>query len=169
MHKALAMMNMLPFIDVNPYDFSKFLSTRFSTHIVLPQPEYGLAINWFASPQLHALEKMKDICIRRIYDAWGKASTKIMHHLSRLLSCKNGPVSCKRIFSFAPYICSSNFSLMTLLIPFPFTFFIFDPKGVFLNINFLMDRPGPSGHLFIFFYFIHSIEPLIKDYVKFPM
>jgi hypothetical protein len=62
-------MNMLSSIDVNPYDFSKLLSTRFSAHIVLLQFEYGLAINRFTSPQLHALEEAQDACIRRIYGA----------------------------------------------------------------------------------------------------
>ncbi|KAG1510717.1 hypothetical protein G6F53_006471 [Rhizopus delemar] len=83
-HKALATMNMLSSIGVNPSGFSKLLCTRFYAHIVRPQLEYGLAINRFTVHQLHALEEAQNSCIRKIYGARGKASTKVMLHMSKL-------------------------------------------------------------------------------------
>ncbi|KAG1139687.1 hypothetical protein G6F37_009534 [Rhizopus arrhizus] len=50
--KALATMNLLSSIGVNPSGFSKLLSTRFYAHIIHPQLEYGLAINRFTSSQV---------------------------------------------------------------------------------------------------------------------
>ncbi|KAG1177556.1 hypothetical protein G6F36_010796 [Rhizopus arrhizus] len=91
-HKALATMNMLSSIGVNPSGFSKLLCTRFYAHIVRPQLEYGLAINRFTVHQLHALEEAQNSCIRKIYGARGKASTKVMLHMSKLPSCRNESV-----------------------------------------------------------------------------
>jgi hypothetical protein len=45
--KALATMNLLSSIGVNPSGFSKLLSTRFYAHIIRPQLEYGVTINHF--------------------------------------------------------------------------------------------------------------------------
>ncbi|ORE02515.1 hypothetical protein BCV72DRAFT_215119, partial [Rhizopus microsporus var. microsporus] len=82
--KALATMNMLSSVDVNPSGFSKVLCTKFYAHIVRPQLEYGLAINRFTVSQLHALEEAQNSCIKKIYGARGKASTKVMLHISKL-------------------------------------------------------------------------------------
>ncbi|KAG1397713.1 hypothetical protein G6F60_008829 [Rhizopus arrhizus] len=81
--KALATMNLLSSIGVNPSGFSELLSTRVYAHIIPPQLEYGVAINRFTSSQLHTLEA-QDTCIKRIYGARGKTFTKVMLHLSKL-------------------------------------------------------------------------------------
>lgn len=47
--KALAIMNLLTSIGVNPSGFDKLLSTRFYMQIVRAQMEYGIAINRFTS------------------------------------------------------------------------------------------------------------------------
>ncbi|EIE75313.1 hypothetical protein G6F46_003108 [Rhizopus delemar] len=70
-HKALATMNTLSSIGVNPSGFSKLLCTRFYAHIVRPQLEYGLAINRFTVHRFHALEEARNNCIRKIYGARG--------------------------------------------------------------------------------------------------
>ncbi|KAG1495986.1 hypothetical protein G6F46_007473 [Rhizopus delemar] len=82
--KALATMNLLSSIGINPSGFSKILSTRFYAHIIRPQLEYGVTINRFTSSQLYTLEEAQDACIRGIYGARGKASTKVTLHLSKL-------------------------------------------------------------------------------------
>ncbi|KAG1183777.1 hypothetical protein G6F36_008199 [Rhizopus arrhizus] len=82
--KALATMNILSSVGVNPSSFSKLLCTRFYAHIVRPQLEYGLAINRFTVSQIHALEEAQNNCIKEIYGARGKASTKVMLHMSKL-------------------------------------------------------------------------------------
>ncbi|KAG0811698.1 hypothetical protein G6F16_007520 [Rhizopus arrhizus] len=82
--KALATMNILSSVGVNPSGFSKLLCTRFYAHIVRPQLEYGLAINRFTVSQIHALEEAQNNCIKKIYGARGKASTKVMLHMSKL-------------------------------------------------------------------------------------
>ncbi|ORE06794.1 hypothetical protein BCV72DRAFT_118558 [Rhizopus microsporus var. microsporus] len=46
--------------------------------------KYGLAINCFAVSQLHALEEVQNNCIKKIYGTQGKASTKVMLHMSKL-------------------------------------------------------------------------------------
>ncbi|KAG1047525.1 hypothetical protein G6F43_010027 [Rhizopus delemar] len=68
-HNALATMNMLSSIGVNPSGFSKLLCTRFYAYIVRLQLEYDLVINRFTVHQLHALEEAQNSCIRKIYGA----------------------------------------------------------------------------------------------------
>ncbi|KAG1629224.1 hypothetical protein G6F44_011682 [Rhizopus delemar] len=82
--KALATMNVLKSIGINPSGFSRLLSTRFYAHIVRPQLEYGLAINRFTNTQLKSIEDVQDTCIRTIYGARGKTSTKVMLRLAKL-------------------------------------------------------------------------------------
>ncbi|CEI99494.1 hypothetical protein RMCBS344292_13583 [Rhizopus microsporus] len=82
--KALATMNMLSSVGVNPSGFSKLLCTRFYAHIIRFQLEYGLAINRFTVSQLHTLEEAQNNCIKKIYGARGKASTKVMFRMSKL-------------------------------------------------------------------------------------
>jgi hypothetical protein len=77
-------MNTLSSVGVNPSSFSKLLCTRFYAHTVRPQLEYGLAINHFTVSQLYALEKAQNDCIKKIYGARGKASTKVMLHMPKL-------------------------------------------------------------------------------------
>ncbi|EIE86863.1 hypothetical protein RO3G_11574 [Rhizopus delemar RA 99-880] len=52
--------------------------------IVRPQLEYGLAINRFTNTQLKSIEDVQDTCIRTIYGARGKTSTKVMLRLAKL-------------------------------------------------------------------------------------
>ncbi|CEG75662.1 hypothetical protein RMATCC62417_10670 [Rhizopus microsporus] len=75
-------MNMLS-VGVNPSGLSKLLCTRFYAHIVRPQLEYDLAINHFTISQLHALNEAQNNCIKKIYGARGKASIKVMLHVSK--------------------------------------------------------------------------------------
>jgi hypothetical protein len=82
--KVLASMNILSSVGVNSSGFSKLLCTRFHAHIVRPQLEYDLAINRFTVSQLHALEEAQNNCIKKIYGARGKTSTKVMPHMSKL-------------------------------------------------------------------------------------
>ncbi|EIE92465.1 hypothetical protein RO3G_16987 [Rhizopus delemar RA 99-880] len=82
--KALATMNVLNSIGINPSGFSRLLSTRFSAHIVRPQLEYGLAINRFNNTQLKSIEDVQDTCLRKIYGAREKTFTKVMPHLAKL-------------------------------------------------------------------------------------
>ncbi|CEG79965.1 hypothetical protein RMATCC62417_14367 [Rhizopus microsporus] len=77
-------MNMLSSVGVNPSGFSKLLCTRFYAHIVRPQLEYGLAINRFTVSQFHTLEEAQNNCIKKIYGARGKASTKVMLYMPKL-------------------------------------------------------------------------------------
>lgn len=43
-----------------------------------------MVINRFTSSQPHTLEEAQDTCIKRTYIVCGKASTKVMPHLSKL-------------------------------------------------------------------------------------
>jgi hypothetical protein len=104
-------MNILSSIVINLSGFSKLLSTRFYAHIVRLQLEYGLAINRFKSSQLHALEEAQGICIRWIYGARGKTSTKVMLHLSRLPSMSERLSILQALFLF----CSLSLHKDTLL------------------------------------------------------
>ncbi|CEG76305.1 hypothetical protein RMATCC62417_11220 [Rhizopus microsporus] len=82
--KAFATMNMLPSVGVNPSGLSKLLCTRFYARIIRPQLEYDLAINRFTASQLYPLEEAQNNCIKKIYGARGKASTKVMLHMFKL-------------------------------------------------------------------------------------
>ncbi|ORE09469.1 hypothetical protein BCV72DRAFT_319502 [Rhizopus microsporus var. microsporus] len=61
-----------------PSGFSKLLCTRFYAHIAQSQLEYDLAINHFMTSQLHTLEEAQNNCIKKIYGARGKASSKFL-------------------------------------------------------------------------------------------
>ncbi|KAG1647047.1 hypothetical protein G6F44_000217 [Rhizopus delemar] len=82
--KALATMNVLKSIGINPSGFYRLLSTRFYAHIVRPQLEYGLAINRFTITQLKSIEDVQDTCIRKIHGTRGKTCTKLMLHIAKL-------------------------------------------------------------------------------------
>ncbi|KAG1169418.1 hypothetical protein G6F70_008418 [Rhizopus microsporus] len=77
-------MNMLSSVSVNPSGFSKLLCTRLYAHIVRPQLEYDLDINRFMASQLHTLEEAQKNCIKKIYGARGKMSTKFMLYIYKL-------------------------------------------------------------------------------------
>ncbi|KAG1169845.1 hypothetical protein G6F70_008094 [Rhizopus microsporus] len=82
--KAFATINILLSVGMNPSGFSKLLCTRFYAHIARPQLEYDLAISRLTVSQLHTLEEAQNNCIKKIYGARGKASTKVTLHMSRL-------------------------------------------------------------------------------------
>jgi hypothetical protein len=102
--KALATMNILSSVGVNPSGLSKLLCTRFYAHIVRPQLEYGLAINRFTVSQIHALEEAQNNCIKKIYGARGKASIKVSSTCPSYPSCRNESIYYKHSSSFVLYI-----------------------------------------------------------------
>lgn len=82
--RALATMNILKSIGLNPPGFSRLLSSRSYAQIVRPQMEYGLAINLLFHSQLKRLEDTQNKCMWMIYGAHDCSSTKVMLHLANL-------------------------------------------------------------------------------------
>ncbi|PHZ09524.1 uncharacterized protein RHIMIDRAFT_240646 [Rhizopus microsporus ATCC 52813] len=80
--KALATMNQLSAIGAHPKGFSSFLGTRFYSHIVRAQLEYGLAIIKsiiFLSKQL---EDAQNVCLRRIFGGTHTSfTTKMLYYI----------------------------------------------------------------------------------------
>ncbi|ORE09053.1 hypothetical protein BCV72DRAFT_321315 [Rhizopus microsporus var. microsporus] len=77
-------MNQLSAIGAHPKGFSSFLGTRFYSHIVRAQLEYGLAIIKsiiFLSKQL---EDAQNVCLRRIFGGTHTSFTTVMLHMSKL-------------------------------------------------------------------------------------
>ncbi|EIE83594.1 hypothetical protein RO3G_08299 [Rhizopus delemar RA 99-880] len=105
-NKALAMMNQLSSIGINPKGFSPLLATRFYTQIVRAQLEYGLAINKITSLLAKKLEDAQNICLRRIFGGSSRSSVKVMLHLTKL------PTMQERI-----YILQAQFLLRSLTLP----------------------------------------------------
>ncbi|KAG1053411.1 hypothetical protein G6F43_004515 [Rhizopus delemar] len=81
--KAFTMMDVLTSVGVNPNGFDRLLLTRFYAQIVHARLEYGLAINRLTASQIKILEDAQNECLRRIYGAFKRISTKFMRHLSR--------------------------------------------------------------------------------------
>ncbi|KAG0941035.1 hypothetical protein G6F32_008580 [Rhizopus arrhizus] len=75
--KAFIMMNVLTSVGVNPNGFDRLLSTRFYAQIVRARLEYGLAINKLTASQIKMLDDAQNECLRRIYGASKRASTKL--------------------------------------------------------------------------------------------
>ncbi|KAL4210254.1 hypothetical protein AB4K20DRAFT_1968358 [Rhizopus microsporus] len=90
---------MLSSVGVNPSGFSKLLCTRFYAHIIRFQLEYGLAINRFTVSQLHTLDEAQNNCIKKIYGARGKASTKTQFLFRSLYLPEDALLAC-----LLPYI-----------------------------------------------------------------
>ncbi|KAG1548692.1 hypothetical protein G6F50_013422 [Rhizopus delemar] len=65
--KALATMNQLSAIGVHPKGFSPLLGTRFYSHIVRAQLEYGLAITKITKFLSKQLEDAQNVCLCRIF------------------------------------------------------------------------------------------------------
>ncbi|KAG1067747.1 hypothetical protein G6F41_007417 [Rhizopus arrhizus] len=86
--KAFVMMNVLTSVGVKPNGFDRLLSTRFYAQIVRARLEYGLAINQLTASQIKLLKDAQNECLRRIYGAFKRASTKVMRHLPRLPTMK---------------------------------------------------------------------------------
>jgi hypothetical protein len=105
-NKALATMNQLSSIGINPKGFSPLLATRFYTQIVRAQLEYGLAINKITSLLAKKLEDAQNICLRRIFGGSSRSSVKVMLHLTKL------PTMQERT-----YILQSQFLLRSLTLP----------------------------------------------------
>ncbi|KAG1584330.1 hypothetical protein G6F47_011765 [Rhizopus delemar] len=66
-NKALKTMDEMAMIGVNPADFDRLLSVRFSTQIVRPQFEYGLAISMVKYREFQTIESCQNQCLRRIF------------------------------------------------------------------------------------------------------
>jgi hypothetical protein len=86
--EAISTMNALSSIGVNTSGFSKLLCSQFYAQIVRPQIEYDIAINCLNHTQLKTLEEAQGKCIRKIYGASRKTSTKVMLHLAKLPTMK---------------------------------------------------------------------------------
>ncbi|KAG1128454.1 hypothetical protein G6F42_005961 [Rhizopus arrhizus] len=81
--KALATMNQLSAIGVHPKGFSPLLGTRFYSHIVRAQLEYGLAITKITTFLSKQLEDVQNVCLRRIF---GGSHTSSIAFLLRSLT-----------------------------------------------------------------------------------
>ncbi|KAG1003992.1 hypothetical protein G6F27_010549 [Rhizopus arrhizus] len=82
--KALATMNQLSAIGVHPKGVSPLLGTRFYSHIVCAQLEYGLAITKITTFLSKQLEDTQNVCLRRIFGGSHTSSTAVMLHMSKL-------------------------------------------------------------------------------------
>ncbi|KAG1548195.1 hypothetical protein G6F49_009974 [Rhizopus delemar] len=114
--KAFAMMNVLTSVGVNPNGFDRLLSTRFYAQIVRARLEYGLAINRLTASQIKVLEDAQNDCLRRIYGASKRASTKVMRHLSRLPTMKERLNILQAQFLFRSFTLPED-ALLTKLMP----------------------------------------------------
>jgi hypothetical protein len=76
-------------IVINASGFSRLLSTRFYTSIILSQLEYSLAINSLSVSQLEIFENAQNQCLQKIYDGHARSSTRAMLHLAKLLLLKD--------------------------------------------------------------------------------
>jgi hypothetical protein len=83
-NKALASLNQLAAIGLNPRGFDTLLSTRFYAQIIRPQLEYGLAINKITSYMNKKLEDAQNQCVRRIFGGSVRSSVQVMLHLTEL-------------------------------------------------------------------------------------
>ncbi|KAG1270671.1 hypothetical protein G6F65_012945 [Rhizopus arrhizus] len=76
--KALATMNQLSAIGVHPKGVSPLLGTRFYSHIVCAQLEYGLAITKITTFLSKQLEDTQNVCLRRIFGGSHTSSTAML-------------------------------------------------------------------------------------------
>ncbi|KAG1195055.1 hypothetical protein G6F70_008529 [Rhizopus microsporus] len=104
--KALATMNQLSAIGVQPKGFSPLLGIRFYSHIVRAQLEYGLAITKVTTFLSKQLEDAQNVCLRRIFGGSHVSSTTAMLHMSKL------PTMQERA-----YALQSQFLLRSLTLP----------------------------------------------------
>ncbi|CEG82715.1 hypothetical protein RMATCC62417_16746 [Rhizopus microsporus] len=106
MAKALATMNQLSAIGAHPKGFSPLLGTRFYSHIVRAQLEYGLAITKITTFLSEQLEDTQNVCFCRIFGGSHTSSTTVMLHMSKL------PTMQERA-----YTLQSQFLLRSLTLP----------------------------------------------------
>ncbi|CAO3594863.1 unnamed protein product [Absidia cylindrospora] len=80
--KAITSMNILSTIGVNRSGYKRLLATRIYQQFIRPMMEYGLAITITTKQNIKKLESTQATCIRRIYGAHNRSSTRIMRHLT---------------------------------------------------------------------------------------
>ncbi|ORY97150.1 hypothetical protein BCR42DRAFT_444731 [Absidia repens] len=80
--KAITAMNILSTFGVNRSGFNRLLATRIYQQFIRPMMEYGLAITTTTQQSLNKLESTQSTCLRRIYGAHNRSSTRIMRHLT---------------------------------------------------------------------------------------
>ncbi|KAG1138677.1 hypothetical protein G6F37_010984 [Rhizopus arrhizus] len=105
-NKAFATMNQLSAIGLYPKGFSPLLAIRFYTQITRNQLEYGLTITKIMSFLTNKFEDAQNICICRIFCGSSRSSTKVMLHLTKLLSMQE-----------RSYILQSQFLLRSFTLP----------------------------------------------------
>ena len=104
--KALAIMNQLSAIGVHSKGFSPLLGSRFYSHTVRAQLEYGLTITKVITFFNKQLEDAQKVCLRRIFDGSYTSSTTVMLHISKLPTMQEDA-----------YALQSQFLLRSLTLP----------------------------------------------------
>jgi hypothetical protein len=99
-------MNQLSAIGVHPKGFFPLFDTRFYSHIVRAQLEYGLAITKITTFLSKQLEDAQNVCLRRIFGGSHTSSIAVMLHMSKL------PTMQERA-----YALQSQFLLRSLTLP----------------------------------------------------
>ncbi|KAG1042623.1 hypothetical protein G6F43_011851 [Rhizopus delemar] len=74
----------VPFKSRGYLDPDELIRRNSSKALATMNLEYGLAINRFTNTQLKFIADAQDTCIRKMYGARGKTSTKVMLHLAKL-------------------------------------------------------------------------------------
>ncbi|SAM00172.1 hypothetical protein [Absidia glauca] len=64
-------------LGLNSRGYAKLLSVRLYQQFLRPQMEYGLAITHLGKERMRPLEQVQDTCLRRIFEAHDKSSTKV--------------------------------------------------------------------------------------------
>ncbi|KAG0971928.1 hypothetical protein G6F28_014150 [Rhizopus arrhizus] len=91
-------MNQLSAIGVHPKGFSPLLGTRFYSHIVRAQLEYGLAITKITTFLSKQLEDAQNVCLRRIFGGSHTSSIAVMLHISFYVPILFPKMLCYTIF-----------------------------------------------------------------------
>ncbi|KAG1139190.1 hypothetical protein G6F37_013198 [Rhizopus arrhizus] len=76
--KVLATMNQLSAVGVHSKGFSPLLGTRFYSHIIRAQLEYGLAITKITTFLSKQLEGAQNVCLRRTFGGSHTSSTAML-------------------------------------------------------------------------------------------
>ncbi|SAM00903.1 hypothetical protein, partial, partial [Absidia glauca] len=82
--KTAQSMFTLSTLGLNSSGYAKLLSVRLYQQFLRPQMEYGLAITHLGKERMRRLEQVQDTCLRRIFGAHDKSSTKVMKHMARI-------------------------------------------------------------------------------------
>ncbi|PHZ12828.1 uncharacterized protein RHIMIDRAFT_251738 [Rhizopus microsporus ATCC 52813] len=113
--KAPAIMNQLSAIGVPPKGFSPLLGTRFYSHIVRAQLEYGLAITKIITFLSKQLEDAQNVCLRRVFGISYTSSTMVMLHMSKLPNMQERAYTLQSQFLLRPLTISEDALLHHLL------------------------------------------------------